>query len=193
MARNILATLLVICLQAGCSQTANLQDPALDMTTTEMVTTLRKPLVFAHENPRLSATGRDYLYLVPVEANRKSRQSLFVWVGLASTIDRRVTRSEVMQPTRIVFEVDGERLVLPLEQWHDANENDPVKVNLSISQSLRTALSVEDFEWLSQASDIQISLSTEQHEQEYTHWRGRWPEWSDIDDDTSIALNVEVR
>ena len=177
----------------GCGQNPTVRDPALDLSTAEMVTSLRKPLVFTHRDLRLSATGRDYLYLVPVETSRRSRQSLFVWVGLASTIDRGVTRTQHLQPTRITFEVDGQVLTLPLEQWHDAEDPQPVEVSLGISQSLRTALSANDFQWLAQARRVEISLQSELSQRDYQHWRGRWPDWADIDRDSAVALNVEVQ
>ena len=54
------------------------------------VVTLDDPIVLARPVPQLAAAARDYAYLGPVEMNRMGDRDYYLWVGLASTIDRKL-------------------------------------------------------------------------------------------------------
>ena len=65
------------------------------------------PIVFARTETRFSRSGRDYLYLGPVETNRQGLREYYLWVGVASTLDRGYIAPESALPDRVI--VDGRR------------------------------------------------------------------------------------
>jgi hypothetical protein len=91
----------------------------LDTSTGATVVTGKAALVFARGRPQFSRSGRDYLYLGPVEVNRQGERSYYLWVGVASTIDRRfVAPSAGMgEPTAMYVEVRGEPMKFALVPW----------------------------------------------------------------------------
>ena len=76
-------------------------------------------LVYARTEPRYSRSGRDYLYLGPVETHRQGVREYFLWVGVASTIDRGFIAPPAQAPKALYVEIGGEPMELPLKAWHD--------------------------------------------------------------------------
>jgi hypothetical protein len=74
----------------------------------------RAPLVFARSEPRYSRSARDYLYLGPVETNRQGVREYFLWIGVATTLDRGFIAPDVDLPSALLITVDGEPIELPL-------------------------------------------------------------------------------
>jgi len=86
----IAAILLVSLLTAGCagSRPASAERQYLDTASGITVTGLDEPAIFHHDDPRLAANVRDYLYMGPVVMNRMGKYSFYLWLGEWSTIDR---------------------------------------------------------------------------------------------------------
>jgi len=86
----IAAILLVSLLTAGCagSRPASAERQYLDTASGITVTGLDEPAIFHHDDPRLAANVRDYLYVGPVVMNRVGKYSFYLWLGEWSTIDR---------------------------------------------------------------------------------------------------------
>lgn len=77
-------------------------------------------LVFARAERRYSRSARDYLYLGPVEINRQGVREYFLWVGVASTLDRAfIAAPPAETPRTLLLVVEGEPLELPLQPWAD--------------------------------------------------------------------------
>lgn len=79
----------------------------------------REPLVFARTEPRYSRSSRDYLYLGPVETNRQGVREYFLWVGVATTLDRGFIVPPAEPPRTLYVIVGGEPIELPLAPWHE--------------------------------------------------------------------------
>jgi hypothetical protein len=77
-------------LAAGCagSHQTGTERQYLDMASGITVTGLEEPAIFHHDDPRLAANVRDYLYVGPVVMNRVGKYSFYLWLGEWSTIDR---------------------------------------------------------------------------------------------------------
>jgi hypothetical protein len=75
------------------------------------------PLVFARTEPRYSRSARDYVYLGPVETNRQGVREYYLWVGVATTLDRGFLAPNVSAPGVLYVDVGGEPMELPLEPW----------------------------------------------------------------------------
>ena len=76
-----------------------------------------QPVVFARTETRYSRSGRDYLYVGPVEANRQGTREYYLWVGVGTTLDRGYIAPPGEAPDTLFFEVEGEPMELPLRPW----------------------------------------------------------------------------
>jgi len=78
-----------------------------------------EPLVFARTEPRYSRSARDYVYLGPVETNRQGIREYYLWVGIATTLDRAFLGVAAPVPERLFVEIGGEPIELALKPWHE--------------------------------------------------------------------------
>ena len=77
------------------------------------------PLVFARTESRYSRSARDYLYLGPVETNRQGIRDYYLWVGIATTLDRGFIAPTVEIPQMLYLTVQGEPIELSLRPWSE--------------------------------------------------------------------------
>jgi hypothetical protein len=75
----------------------------------------RELLVFARTEPRYSRSGRDYLYLGPLATNRQGVRDYYLWVGVATTLDRGFIAPDAAMPQTLYVTVAGEPMELVLE------------------------------------------------------------------------------
>jgi hypothetical protein len=102
-------------LLCGCAHDA----PLLERLDANGVTITRDaaPVVFARTESRYSRSARDYLYLGPVETNRQGVRDYYLWVGIATTLDRGFIAPAVEIPHMLYLNVQGEPIELPLRPW----------------------------------------------------------------------------
>ncbi len=103
---------------AGCSGAGSLLE-RLDERAGVVLLRAREPLVFARTEPRYSRSLRDYLYVGPVETNRQGVREYFLWVGVATTLDRGFIAPLADLPSTLYVNIDGEPIALPLSPWHE--------------------------------------------------------------------------
>jgi len=84
--RHVAQWLLAACVAACAGQSALLE--TLDERTGMTIVRSREPLVFARTEPRYSRSARDYVYLGPLATNRQGVREHYLWVGIATTLDR---------------------------------------------------------------------------------------------------------
>jgi hypothetical protein len=77
------------------------------------------PLVFARTEPRYSRSARDYVYVAPVETNRQGVREYYLWVGVATTLDRGFLAPAIAVPRVLYVEVAGAPMELPLRAWSE--------------------------------------------------------------------------
>lgn len=114
--RPLFALLAVVCL-AACAAARNTALERLDERSGLVLARGLEPLVFARTEPRYSRSARDYLYLGPVETNRQGVREYFLWVGVATTLDRGFIAPPVGTPQRLVITIEGEPVELELVRW----------------------------------------------------------------------------
>lgn len=114
--QSLLMSFLLMTL-AGCQSLGSPEvNERLDEVTGTTLVTEHEPLIFARGQPRYSRSARDYVYLGPVEINRQGQRQYYLWVGLASTIDR--DNASTGGAGEVLFiESRGELMELPLEPW----------------------------------------------------------------------------
>ena len=111
-----IATLVAL---AGCASQTHVVRERLDEPSGTTVLAGAEPMVFARTQPQYSGSGRDYLYLGPVETNRQGVREYYVWVGVATTLDRGYLVPPVSEPERVFVDVAGEPMELALRPWQE--------------------------------------------------------------------------
>jgi len=162
---------------AACAPAGTLQS-RLDETTGLTVVTLKDPLVLARPT-RLSATARDYAYLGPVEINRMGEREHFLWIGLASTLDRARIAEPPPQASTLALVVDGLPMILPLSEWLPELEVAPYSGNTPVYLTLAARASADQIRRIAAAESISVHIVTESgNTLNYRVWRGERPAWS---------------
>jgi hypothetical protein len=108
---------LVSCvLLCACQSTGGVRE-TLDARTGSTWSTDRAPVVYARTEARYSRSARDYLYLGPVEINRQGTRDYYLWVGVATTLDRGYLAPAMSLPNMLYVELGGEVMEFPLQPW----------------------------------------------------------------------------
>lgn len=74
-------------------------------------------MVFARLDAQFSRSARDYVYLGPAQTNRQGVREYFLWVGVASTLDRGYFAPESELPIEIEIMIQGEPMAFELDDW----------------------------------------------------------------------------
>ena len=101
---------------SGCSSTQSVTDRFLAATGATW-RVAGAPMVFERTEARFSRSARDYTYIGPVALNRRGTYDYFLWVGIASTLDRGFLAPEEPPPEELQLYIDGEPLDLSLVDW----------------------------------------------------------------------------
>jgi len=116
----LIATLAAL---AACASQTRIVRERLDEPSGTTVRAGAEPIVFARTQPQYSSSGRDYLYLGPVETNRQGAREYYVWVGVATTLDRGYLVPLGSEPERLFIDVAGEPMELTLRPWKEREPN----------------------------------------------------------------------
>jgi hypothetical protein len=106
----------LVCVTAACQSGSGVRE-TLDARTGITWTTDRAPVVFARTEARYSRSARDYLYLGPVEVNRQGTRDYYLWVGVATTLDRGYLAPRLELPDKLYVELGGEVIEFVLQPW----------------------------------------------------------------------------
>jgi hypothetical protein len=104
---------------AACASQTRVVRERLDEASGTTVLAGAEPMVFARTQPQYSRSGRDYLYLGPVETNRQGVHEYYLWVGVATTLDRGYLVPPVGEPERLFVDIAGEPMELVLLPWRE--------------------------------------------------------------------------
>ncbi len=105
---------------AGCQSFAGRSGTErLDSSTGMTIGVANQTMVFARTEARYSRSTRDYAYLAPVETNRQGLREYFLWVGIATTLDRGYLAPEMDLPTSLQVILQGEPMVFDLQPWSE--------------------------------------------------------------------------
>jgi hypothetical protein len=95
----------------------------LDQATGVTFRTEPQAVVYASTESQYSRSGRDYLYLGPVQINRQGRYEYLLWVGAATTLDRGYLAPAPVLPVRIFVDLPDDLMVLELKAWRERMPN----------------------------------------------------------------------
>jgi hypothetical protein len=159
---------------AGCAAEAPLTSAIDAKGRTESRTTALVTL--ARAAPRFSETARDYLYLSPFALNEMGTRRYYLWVGLATTVDRDWLWAEQGTPTALVLHFDGMPVALPLEPWEGLPEN--LATPAPVHDVRRAQVTLDQLERLATAAAIGVELvGADGARTRFDSWRGRWADW----------------
>jgi hypothetical protein len=142
------------------------------------------PLVFARTESRYSRSARDYLYLGPVETNRQGVRDYYLWVGIATTLDRGFIAPTVEIPHMLYLNVQGEPIELPLRAWRDVLRDGGLDSLYATAVDTDTALAarvtLQQLELFAAEPLASVAISTPDGDtREYFRWEERQG-WGDF-------------
>jgi hypothetical protein len=114
-----IASVASLVLLAACGGQTRVVRERLDEASGITVVAGGEPMVFARTETQYSRSGRDYLYFGPVETNRQGVREYYLWVGVASTLDRGYLAPPREEPEKVFVEIAGEPMELALEPWRE--------------------------------------------------------------------------
>ncbi len=145
------------------------------------VVTLDEPIVLARPVRQLAAAARDYAYLGPVEINRMGNRDYFLWVGLASTIDRELIGVSPAQVQELAVLIDGSPMLLPLVYWSTDLEQSPYETAAPLYATFAAHASLDQIRRISSAESVEVHLvSASGTTRRYQKWQGDWSSWSKL-------------
>ena len=174
---NRLGTLFFVAILVGaCQGPANLTvNERLDATSGVTLRGAQEAIAFARTESRYSRSARDYIYLGPVETNRQGRRDYYLWVGIATTLDRGFVAPTRDTPQTLQIELRGEPMVLTLLPWSERaaglqrSELYTPPVTVQIELAARVALDQLDLMATEAPSSIRVA-DGEGRTQLYSRW-----------------------
>jgi len=135
----------------------------LDEVSAATVTVAPGALVFARERPELAVHARDYITLVPLDVNRSGKHSLYFYVYVWSTIDKRRLPTNDAATGQIELVADGKQIPLIASKATPRElglAESPVRAPSDSARLLIAPTDRETLEFLSRATAIH---AVEQH------------------------------
>ena len=160
--KTLFASLIVGVVLTGCTGGGRLEQ--LDEQSGATIVRGPAVLVYARTEPRYSRSARDYVYLGPVETNRQGVREYFLWVGVATTIDRGFIAPEAQQPVTLYVEVRGEPIELPLKAWRElvptGFKRPMYSTTVPVREELAARVTLQQLALIGAASPDSVSLAT---------------------------------
>ncbi len=164
----------------GCATPQWAYEARLDDASGLTIATLAEPITLARAAPRISQAARDYVYLGPVQVNRMGAREHYLWLGVASTVDRTPLGEQPLLPTHIVFVADGLPMPLTLEEWDSTlTGSTPYSVANTPYRSLGSRVTQQQLAVLANAKQVRVYLqSSDMPSARYHRWTGQFSDWS---------------
>jgi len=173
--RHIAVAMAALALGACASRPPGDARQYLDEVSAATVTVAPGSLVFARERPELAVHARDYITLVPLDVNRSGKHSLYFYVYVWSTIDKRGLPAKDPATGRIELVADGKQIPLTASKATPRElglAESPVRAPSDSARLLIAPTDRETLEFLSRATAIH---AVEQHagaDDRYELWAG---------------------
>ncbi len=170
------ASLLLAAAFAGCAGGGRLEQ--LDEQSGATLVRGSEVLVYARTEPLYSRSARDYVYLGPVETNRQGVREYFLWVGVATTIDRGFIAPEAPEPGTLYVEVQGEPIELPLKAWHELVPTGLKKpmysTTVPVREEFAARVTLQQLALIGGASPASVGLATRERSapRTFVRWDG---------------------
>ena len=135
-------------------------------------------VTWARATPRFSAAARDYAYIAPIERNEMGARRHYLWLGLATTVDRAWNWAAPTAAVTLVLVLDGQPIALPLSPWDADVSTLPQNTPAPVYQTQRASVTLDQLERLANAQSIEIELvAADGTASSYALWDGAWSDW----------------
>ena len=142
------------------------------------VVTLGEAVLLAHPVPRAAAGARDYAYIGPVEINRMGYREFYLWVSLASTIDREFLGLTPADATELVLIVDDEAMQFSVGDWNTDLDVAPYASPAPVYATLEVSTTLDQIRRIAAAETVELHLiAATNANSQYQFWKGDWGEW----------------
>lgn len=173
---SIRIALLLIVTMSSCARTP-LEHSRLDSSGVTVVTH-GKSLVLAHSLPTVAAGVRDYVYIGPVEINNMGNREYYLWVSLASTIDREFLGLSPTDASELILLVDDEPMQFPVARWRTELDTPPYFSSTPVYATLEAKTTLDQIHRIAAADSVELHLIADaKTESLYRHWNGDWAQW----------------
>ena len=147
------------------------------------VVALDEAIVLARPVRQLTVAARDYAYIGPVEINRMGNREYFLWVGLASTVDRKFADASPADADMLALIVDGQPMKIPLGEWNMTLDESPYRSTVPLYATHAAHASLDQIERIASANSVAVHIITSSgRTTQYQRWRGDWQTWSALAD-----------
>ena len=173
------ALLVILTALTGCASN-NPVNSRLDSSGLTVVT-LDNVVVLSRSTPHLTTAARDYAYLGPVEINRMGKLQHYIWLGMATTVDRKLARETDTKAVTLALLLDGTPMSLPLTNWDtELLDFPPYKTGVPVYESLGAPVSLDQISRIAQTNSIEIYvINDEGTSAGYQQWEdGQWLQWT---------------
>ena len=168
-------------LLTACATQPDVVDSRLDSTTGSTVMALDKPLILARSAPGIAHVARDYLHLGPVELNRRGLKERFLWVGLASTVDRAPLGVAPLMGGSLTVVVDGAPMHLALKEDADTLPAAPYETPVQPYAQFLARVSLDQIALIAGADRVEVHLIVDADDsRSYSLFKGAWPYWANF-------------
>ena len=129
-----------------------------------------------------------------METNVSGRQELYLWVGLAGTIDRPGFAVDPVQAQSMRLDIGESAVILPLESWHEDTRNSPYDIPVPLQQSMRAPVTTEQLQQISRAQQLSVVLIDGAGEDRaYSYWNGKSADWQGAEAEAELGFQVRVQ
>ena len=178
-------SLFVYALAALVMSACGTQPPIVSRLDTSGITivTLDDAVVLARPVRRITAAARDYAYIGPVQINRMGNRDHYLWIGLASTVDRAFADVSPAKVSTLALLVDGQPMTLPLKEWSMKLDESPYESTVPIYAALSAHASLDQIQRIASANTVAVHIVTDSGQStRYQRWHGAWQAWSGFTD-----------
>ncbi len=139
------------------------------------IVTMDDPVILALPERQLAAAAQDFAYLGPVELNRMGHRDYFLWIGLASTIDRELFDASPAEAQVVAVLIDGWPETLPLVDWAADLDQAPYETDAPLYRSVAAHASLDLIRRISTAETVEVNfVSASGVSRRYQKWQGDW-------------------
>lgn len=142
------------------------------------VSTIAAVTILAHSLPAVAAGARDYAYIGPVEINNMGSRDYYLWISLASTIDREFLRLNTADTKTLLLMIDGEPMQFSVTRWRTVLDAPVYSTSAPVYATLEAQTTVDQIHRIATADSIEVHLVADTNSgARYTFWNGDWSAW----------------
>ena len=134
--------------------------------------------MLAHALPAIAAGARDYAFIGPVEINAMGSRDYYLWISLASTIDREFLRLTTADATSLLFLIDGEPMKFDVANWQTVLDKPAYHTSAPGYATREAHATIDQIRRIATAGSIEVHLIDDATSNaRYSFWNGNWTAW----------------